>query len=432
MRDARSSMVGRRAAWGGLLAALAAAPARADDVLALAAYLAEVRDRNPTVRHARALARAAEGAAQAAGGLEDPMLELSLWNAPVDFSMAPVMLELSQGIPLFGKLGARRAAADAEAGAAARDVAARERDVLLAAHEAFAAYFLNRRSTTLLLELTKLAEHIAAAAQAQYLAGRVGQSDVLRARVELARQANDLITLEEQERAIRVRLNALADRPPDRPPGTPAIDRLRVVDAADEALRGRALEARDEVAAAALRLAGARAELDRARAAYAPDITVRVAYMKNFGSPMPDNFFAGAMVNVPLVFGDRLHGGERAAVERVAAAEEALRAARLAAVQEVQTALQRLRSAYRHVKLHAEVLIPLTRQALAAAQAAYVAGQADMTALVAAVADVKGHEVELARWVAEHEVAYAALERAAASDLGPVSREEPVHHHPGP
>src|SRR5213593_2075344 len=83
-----------------LSVALAAPPP-----LRLGDLLREAREKNPDLKAASARARA--------GALDDPMLMVQLWNGPVDFSTVPVMLQVSQNIPLGGKRGARTDAARA-------------------------------------------------------------------------------------------------------------------------------------------------------------------------------------------------------------------------------------------------------------------------------------------------------------------------------
>src|SRR5207237_7160937 len=93
-----------------LLLALAAPPP-----LRLADLLREAREKNPDLKAATARVRAAQSTISPAGALDDPMLIVQLWNAPVDFSTVPVMVQLSQNISLGGKRGARADAARADA-----------------------------------------------------------------------------------------------------------------------------------------------------------------------------------------------------------------------------------------------------------------------------------------------------------------------------
>jgi len=62
-----------------------------------------------------AQARAAAASVSPAGALDDPQLMVQHWNGPVDFSVVPIMIQLTQTFPLGGKLGAKSDAAAADA-----------------------------------------------------------------------------------------------------------------------------------------------------------------------------------------------------------------------------------------------------------------------------------------------------------------------------
>src|SRR6059058_4406667 len=108
-----------------LLSLALAAPAP----LRLVDLLREARENNPDLKAAAARVRSAQSAVAPAGALDDPMLMVQLWNSPVDFSTVPVMVQLSQNIPLGGKRGARTEIARADAAMADADLARKQRDV---------------------------------------------------------------------------------------------------------------------------------------------------------------------------------------------------------------------------------------------------------------------------------------------------------------
>src|SRR5882724_5756177 len=112
-----------------MIAVLLSVALAAPPPLRLADLLREAREKNPELKAATARVRATHSAVEPAGALDDPMLMVQLWNAPADFSTVPVMVQLSQQIPLGGKRAARRDAASAEADAARGRAMAKVRDV---------------------------------------------------------------------------------------------------------------------------------------------------------------------------------------------------------------------------------------------------------------------------------------------------------------
>src|SRR6266852_1557026 len=97
--------------------------------LRLADLLREARDKNPDLKAAQARVRSAQSSVSPAGALDDPMLMVQLWNTPVDFSSVPVMVQLTQPLPLGGKRAARRDAASGEAAAARGNALSKLRDI---------------------------------------------------------------------------------------------------------------------------------------------------------------------------------------------------------------------------------------------------------------------------------------------------------------
>src|SRR6266852_9817625 len=111
------------------MVAVVLALALASPPLRLADLLREAREKNPDLKAAQAHLNAAKESVSPAGALDDPMLMVQLWNAPVDFSTVPVMVQLSQPLPLGGKRAARRDAASGEAAAARGNALSKLRDI---------------------------------------------------------------------------------------------------------------------------------------------------------------------------------------------------------------------------------------------------------------------------------------------------------------
>src|SRR5215472_4497269 len=108
---------------------VAVAIATASSPVRLAELLDEARKNNPELLSAHEQAQAAASSVAPAAALDDPMLMVQLWNAPVDFSTVPVMVQLSQPLPLGGKRAARRDAATGEAAAARANALSKVREI---------------------------------------------------------------------------------------------------------------------------------------------------------------------------------------------------------------------------------------------------------------------------------------------------------------
>src|SRR5438477_1141082 len=284
-----------------LLSLALAAPAP----LRLADLLREARERNPDLKSAAARVRAAQSSISPAGALDDPMLMLQLWNAPVDFSTVPVMLQLSQNIPLGGKRGARTDIARADAAMAEADLGQRQRDVETQVAAAYFDLFLADRTQQIDDEVEAILGVVLRAARARVSTGKAEQVELLRAQGALVQLRSERETAIDHKRSAWARLSALLDRDPAAPPGR--TTRPGVLGALPDAaaLTQRAQRERPELAGSKAAIEGAQAQERMARANRVPDLGLFAAEMHAFRNPtgVSDFLFAGFQINLPIFFG---------------------------------------------------------------------------------------------------------------------------------
>src|SRR5437879_9173689 len=195
-----------------LLAVLLSLALAAPPPLRLADLLREARNRNPDLKAATARVRAAQSAVSPAGALDDPMLMVQLWNTPVDFSTVPVMVQLSQNIPLGGKRGARTDAARADAAMAGADLAQKQRDLETQVASTYFDLFLADRTREIDDELEAILNVVLRASQARVSTGKAEQVELLRAQGALIQLRSDRETAVDHRRSSWARLSALLDR----------------------------------------------------------------------------------------------------------------------------------------------------------------------------------------------------------------------------
>ena len=403
--------------------ALAPAPAGPPKVR-LADLLQEARRKNPRIAAAEAQARADAAAADAAGALDDPTAMVQLWNMPVDLSTVPVMINVTQTIPLGGKRAARADEAHAMAEAARAALSTRARDVEGEVAKAYFDLFLADRTIEVDDEMAATLRSLVSAAAARVSAARGEQAEVLRAQSEELKVESDREAARARRAAAVARLNALLDRPPGTDLGPTAEPGLVADLPAAPLLRARALQQRAELAGvrAAVSAAGARARA--ARAASVPDLGLSAGEMHMFRSATTpaDFLFLGVQVNLPVFAGRnraRVAGAE--AAEASAAAQA--RAVEAGVLAEVEDALAEVQAEARQTELHHH-LIPLSRQALASALAAYVSGRSSFASVLDTQRELQMHELDLAMHLASYSQHLADLERAVGGDLGLVRASE--------
>ena len=397
---------------------IAVAIATASSPVRLAELLEEARKNNPELQSAHEQAKAAESSVAPAGALDDPMLMVQLWNTPVDFSTVPLMIQLSQALPLGGKRAARRDAASAEAASARANALGRARDIEAAVAKAFFDLYLADRTEEADEEIEGTLRSVIAAASARIAAGKGEQAEALRAQSELLKVQSDREAVGARRVAANAKLVALLNRTPGSDIGKTTEPGMLGGLPDLVQLQDRALRERSEVAAAAGMVAQAEAKLRLTRAEGAPDISVFVAEMHTFRLPgVADFLFLGVQGNLPIWGGSKRHPRIDAATSQLSAARADAKALENRIISEVADVYAELNAERRQVELHHQ-LIPVARQALASASAGYASGRGSFLMVLDSERDLLMHELDLATHLAMYERQLAELQRVTGVDLG--------------
>lgn len=398
--------------------------ATAQPPLRLAELIDEARKNNPELEAARAQARAAESSAAAAGALDDPMLMVQLWNTPVDFSSVPLMVQLSQSIPLGGKRGARRDAAAGDAAVARANVTAKARDIEAAIAKAFFDLHLADRTLEADAEIEATLRPLIAAASSRIASGKGEQAEALRAQAELLKVQSDQEAVAARRVAARAKLIALLNRAPGSELGTTTEPGLVDGLPTEAQLRDRAILERAEVQAAKSTIDAAEARLRLAGVERVPDLNVFIAEMHTFRTPgVSDFLFVGVQGNLPIWFGSKNNPKIEAARAQVSVARSEARALENRIIAEIADAYAEVAAERKQVELH-DQLIPVARQALASATASYASGKGDFLMVLDSERDLLMHQLDLVTHLTRYHQRFADLERAVSADLGLATSSE--------
>ena len=388
------------------LALLAAPPLR------LSALLEDAHQRNPELQAAEAQAQAAASSVSPAGALDDPLLMVQYWNGPVDFSVVPIMIQLTQTFPLGGKRGAREDAAAGEALAARADAARRRLDLDREVSELYAALYVADRSLVVHDEVLGVLRTLRSVAAARVSSGRTEVVDQLKAQAELLKEEAAHETLVAERTAALASLAALLDRDPEELQGQTEEPEAGPTLGPDAELVARALERRPELQASAGMISAADARIRLSKAAGVPDITPLVAYMHTFGMQSPNNFlFLGLQTNLPIFGGSKIEPAVAAARSRLQAAQALQRSLRNRIGAEVRTAAARVRAEQQLVEIQRR-LVPIARQALDSSVSAYSAGRIGLLTVLDSARESLMRQIDLAEHQAMAERRRAELDRA--------------------
>ncbi|MFO0669280.1 MAG: TolC family protein [Polyangiaceae bacterium] len=384
--------------------------------------VAEVLERNPSVR-ARALRRDALGSeSRAAGIYPDPQIAVMVDRVPQAdaFEMPMIRYQATQMFPWPGKLPLMRTAVERQRDAVGAEVDVRKLDLRVDAKRAFYMLALNSKRREIDRASRNLAATIAQAALGRYSTGLGGHHEVVRAQVEVNAIDVELTNLEGERGAMVAMINALRDRPADEPFSDPVLVPSPPAALTLTALIERANTQRPELRGMRAMQSEALAMADLARRERYPDIMGSVWMNQNIGAPPS----GGGMIGVTVpVFGISRQGYRADAFEaRAQGAGEDAGAMRAMIRFEVANALVRVQTTTRRVELVETVVLPKARESFEASLAGYGSSTVDIVSLLDARRSLQSASLALAEAQAEREVALAELERAVGGTVNGATR----------
>lgn len=393
-------------------------PLSATPILSVEVLVKQVLDRNPSLAQMAAAREVASARYPQVTSLEDPMLGTklgpgSLGSDTVNFAY---MVEVTQKLPFPGKRGLRGQTALAEASAAGREVEDMRLQLIESAQTGFYDYYLVERALEVNAENLKFLQEFRQTAAARYEKGLVHLQDVRQAEVELGREQERLLTLEETRQITLARLNTLMHLPPDSPLPPPPRDIALRNDLPEvQVLRSSALGRRPDLQVIADRIRGEQASLALAHKEFCPDFEVAAGY-DAFWQEKPLRPQVGLRLNLP-VYQARRHAAVTEAEARIAQRQAEL-ARQLDQVNlQVQEAYERVRKSEKSVRLYEKTILPAAKENVEAARAGYEKGSIPSLSLIEAQRNQVGLRERYYEALADYFRRRATLERVIGGPL---------------
>ena len=371
--------------------------------------------RNASLEAMRQAVTAAVAQIEPAGALEDPTFSVSA--APRTFGSATGAtgdVEVSQPLPWWGTLDARKQVARARAEASGHDLDALRLRLGALARGAFSDWTFVHRALEINAANQSILTELRNVARVRYTTGQAPQEDVLQADVQRTLLKQQRLEWERRRTVVRARMNALLDRLPQTAIPPPAELPASVDLPAEEILAQRALghpqleqlEAQREAAQAQERLAG--------KERY-PKFGVSVGYNNMWSDPAMRPM-VGLSLTVPI---DQAKyrasvDAARAQARRSASTLEDQRASLLADLAADYALVQ---EAAQSLSLYRDELVPLARNTLEVARTEYESGKGDFLNVLTAEQHRLDIEIGLARTQSEYYQRLAELEQASGGGL---------------
>ena len=367
------------------------------------------RVHRPEIAAAQARARAFAERPAIVSALDDPMISPAVDHLPFMLDGADVSFTVEQRFPLSGIRGNRRRAAEAESQGAKADIDKVSLDVELDATEAFLMLQERRGMVSILEEQRALAQQFVRAATARYGAGTGGQSEALRAEIEVSRLDGALRSLGAEVRAAEVMLNSSLGRPADAP--VPALDKSisSMVPPEANVVRAAALAGRPELRAGNAEISRAQAEVSVMQSMYAPMAVIRTgpAYTMTDGS----GWMVMVGISVPIWRG-KLRAGVAEAQWMARMADSDLQSMRRMVEGEALAARERVVASREQFLSLRDEIIPRARQAVDPTLAGYASGQLPIISVIEAAQVLRSSQSELTAAQFDLGLAWARLRRA--------------------
>jgi outer membrane protein TolC len=385
----------------------------------------EVLARNPTLAQMIAAWQAASARYPQVTSLEDPMFAATVGPgtiAPDDSGVEfACRLEISQKLPFPGKLRLKGQNALAEASAAGRDVDNMRLQLVESARTAFYDYYLVDRALEINDDSLRLLREFRKNAQTRYQTGLVPEQDVLQADVEIGREQDRRLELEQMRQVAVARINTLMHLWPDSPlPATPK--QLNVAEELPDAqvLRATALARRPDLQALADHIAAEEASLGLAHKEFYPDFEPFFMHDRFMGNVSDNRDLAtmlGVRLNLPVYLARR-YGAVAEAEARIAGRRAELARLTDQVNYQVQEAYARVQRSQKSVQLYRDTILKAAEANVKAAQSAYTTGKVPFLSLIEAQRNVVNLRDRYYEALADYFRRQAALERAVG---GPVS-----------
>lgn len=388
----------------------AAAP---PSVLTLQAATEQAVAQAPLLEARRAQAESARQEAARAGALPDPQLTFGIDNlatqGPGAFTaggdtMTMRTVGISQALPSRSKRDAERAMGQAQAVAAGATEVATTASIRQTAADAWVSAWGAQQEIAMLRASRSAWNQDIDAATARLRGGTGSAADVLAARMEALDLDNRLDEATAQEAQARVSLARWVDAPSDTSLADPPDFSLLPFD--EPGLLAR-VDAQGALLAWPAREDAAAAALTAAQADKRPAWNLGVSYGSRVRG-LSDMVSLQVGVSLPLFTRNRQDRGIAARAADLDAVRAEHADARRAQIEAIQRAWSQWTAWGEQVRRHRDVLLPLARDRVALALAAYRGG-GDIAPLLSARRDELAHHADYARMQTEYGRAWAAL-----------------------
>jgi outer membrane protein TolC len=431
MRDGKGNMTPGRISillLAVTIAASWAAPLRAEEPPRPVGYYVDAAlSGYPSLASMRQRITMKQNEAIRAGALDDPKGWVAISNIPLrswsfrEEDMTGKEIGFSQMFPYPGKRAHAVRIVEKEKEEAEFDLAEMRNMLRADVKMTYAELSTVRAQAETVRRTRAVLDQVVQVSTEMFAVGKGRQPDVLRGQMEFQKMREMLLTLENREKVLSIRLNTLSALPPEDP--VPALDNLAEFSPDYNALDLRAIYAAERPARQAIEARIGKGTLGVLHAEHAskPDFEVSTSYMQRDAMPdgtkRADLFSAMVSMTLPIWKKEKIEPGIRA---MTAEREMAMRDAETLdaeAANAIGGSLASLSNFAAVARLYRTTLIPQAEQSLQSSLEAYQVGKIDFPMLMDSLVSVLNFRKEYQGMVGEMHGTKARLEAAVGREL---------------
>ena len=393
--------------------------AEPSETLSLPVLLRELKESNPELSAARKRWEAAQVRIPLSRGLPAPKIGVEFEEIPrgtVKFNKATAMYQLIQSLPFPGKLSLKQKMAVAEAQIAAASFKRTEWEVAGQLKSVYYDLFLLERQVEIEQAQKLWIDQAATAAQARYVTGTTPQSELLRLQMEALETSNQVSVLKHRREAMAAHLNHLLNRPAAAPVGSPAKILFQPVPSTPAELIKQAQENQPDLLSFKFSADRAEASWRLSKRELLPDLETMLELRNPAMGPVGP-WDLSLAIALPFWFWTKQQYGVKAALYDKESAEAAYRGVQNEVARRIHENWHEAQADYETVSLCREGLIPLARQAVEGALAAYQSGRGSFMEVVDVLRALKEREMTYYEHGVALEQRLILLEQAAGVPL---------------
>jgi|GEM_PF-4151229 len=379
-------------------------PLHADENVSLQSIINTARQNNPEIKSAEKTYQSADYG----------IASMSAWSNPwvgYEFMKDDNRLYLSQMFSFPGKLSYKKTTASDMAEALSQKLKEKILELDTKVKKTFWGYWLAYMNIDKYNENIVLMKESLEIAKSKYIIGKVTEADVLSATTELGRMQGMLVIAQYEMEAMQAQLNALMNKSPDNPLGTPEKPEASDINIDYTQLEGKALNDNFGLAEKEYMYQGSLSDSKFSKMEWFPDLMAEARI-----SDMAEKNTYMAAAQVPLYFWNKV-SEVRSKNLQAEVAKQNLESKK----NSVRIALKDMYLLYsRNIKLmkiYESDIMPSASQAVAISQSAYRAGKVDFQYLLDLQKKYLDFEIEYNKLTAESRMYYAELEMIAGGDI---------------